>query len=132
MGIIGLSLSVKAKSVTIIEAEKSAVAFAEKNIALNNLKNAKVLDALSGKALDLITNKSTVVFDPPRAGLSPAIIDKLIAARPRKIIYLSCNLATEARDFKLLSDFYEPTFTRLYNFFPRTPHFEALMVLTRK
>ena len=82
--------------------------------------------------VDILTTDSTVIFDPPRAGLGVAIIERVLAVKPKKLIYLSCDLATQARDVGRLIGDYEIKFAKLYNFFPRTPHIEGLMVLERR
>ena len=80
---------------------------------------------------EFISHSSIVVFDPPRAGLHPKVIQKVLAEKPLRLIYLSCNLSTHARDIHLLSPSYKVAELKLYNFFPRTPHIEALCVLDR-
>ena len=70
-----------------------------------------------------------VIVDPPRAGLHEDVIAKLLEAAPARIIYLSCNPVTQARDIKLLLDKYDISHLQGYNFFPRTPHIENLVIL---
>ena len=71
-----------------------------------------------------------VIIDPPRAGLHADVVEKLLQTKPEKIIYLSCNPVTQARDIALLTQSYTLTETRGYNFFPRTPHIETACLLT--
>ncbi len=73
-----------------------------------------------------------VIFDPPRAGLSKNIIEEVLIKKPKRIIYLSCDIATQARDFGKLKENYKIIYSKLYNFFPRTPHFESLCVFDLK
>lgn len=129
VGTIGLSLQTARQSLTLIESWPEAVAYAKQNIALNHSQNARLVTGAAENALDYITPDSTVIFDPPRAGLHPKIIKKILATNPARIVYLSCNLATHARDLRLLLPRYRLKFLRLYNFFPRTPHIEGLAVL---
>ncbi len=131
VGAIGLSLQTANQPLDLIESFPEAVAYAKQNIALNHSANIRTIIGAAENALDYITPDSTVIFDPPRAGLHPKIIPKILAVSPSKIIYLSCNLATQARDLKLLLTRYHLDFLRLYNFFPRTPHIEGLAILTR-
>ena len=83
------------------------------------------------KIIDLISPEKIIIVDPPRAGLHRKVIDKILLETPPRVIYLSCNLSTQARDLKLLGEKYRVVFTKLYNFFPRTPHIEGLCVLER-
>ena len=87
----------------------------------------------SEDALDFITSDQTVIVDPPRAGCDAKLLAKLIEITPETIIYLSCNPATQARDVKILLDSgkYQITFVRPFNFFPRTPHLENLIILEK-
>ena len=74
----------------------------------------------------------TIIFDPPRAGLHDKVVQKTLEALPPKVMYLSCNPATQARDLALLQEAYEITYFEGFNFFPHTPHIETLAVLTKK
>ena len=85
----------------------------------------------SEKTLDYITSDKPVIFDPPRAGLHDAVTDRILEVLPPKIIYLSCNPATQARDIAKLQDSYKITHLEAFNFFPRTPHIETLAVMIR-
>jgi 23S rRNA (uracil1939-C5)-methyltransferase len=81
--------------------------------------------------LEYISADKTIIVDPPRAGRHQDIVKRLLEVTPPTIMYLSCDLATQARDVKMLSEKYDIVFHRLYNFFPRTPHIEGLIVLSR-
>lgn len=80
---------------------------------------------------DIISRDHAIILDPPRAGLHEDVVKTLVHIAPPTIIYLSCNLSTQARDMRLLSQRYKPVFIKLYNFFPRTPHIEGLVVLEK-
>lgn len=73
-----------------------------------------------------------MILDPPRAGCDKKLIDKLLEVAPAKIIYLSCNPATQARDAKYLLEKYQLNLVKTFNFFPHTPHIENLIVLSKK
>ena len=77
----------------------------------------------------MITGEQPVIFDPPRAGLHDKVVEKVLEALPPKVIYLSCNPATQARDLAKFQEKYTIKFFEIYNFFPRTPHIETLAVL---
>jgi len=132
VGTIGLGINKKIKSGVLVEVNPEAVKFAKENITKNKIKNFKAVCAQAEKALEYITKDKTIIFDPVRAGLHPNIIKKVLEEKPGKIIYLSCDPATQARDLKQLSAIYSVKFFKLYNFFPRTPHIEALVVLELK
>ena len=85
----------------------------------------KVVESLKGDG-------SIVVLDPPRKGCDIRVIDALLLAKPNKIIYVSCNPATLARDVKLLLLEYSVEFVTPYDMFPQTKHIETLVVLSKK
>ncbi|HAT03590.1 MAG TPA: 23S rRNA (uracil(1939)-C(5))-methyltransferase RlmD [Candidatus Magasanikbacteria bacterium] len=130
VGSIGLPLAKKHTHITLVDNNDEAIHYANENIKLNNLKNCEAYCVPAEKITDIITSNKTIILDPPRAGLHEDVIKKLLEATPPKIIYLSCNLSTQARDIQMLSSKYHITFSRLYNFFPRTPHIEGLVVLS--
>lgn len=131
VGTIGLTIG--GKDVTMVEINESAVREMKRNItALDREKAAKAILAPSEKALEYITADKTIIVDPPRAGLHEDVIDKLLEVKPTRIIYLSCNPVTQARDVARLAESYGVKSHRGYNFFPRTPHIEHLVVLDLK
>jgi len=89
------------------------------------------IHAKSEEALDYITNDITLILDPPRAGLDERVVAKILDTKPPVVIYLSCNPATQARDIAKLLEQYKITHHRAFNFFPRTPHIENLVILKR-
>lgn len=132
VGAIGLPLHNDVKQLELVEENKEAVMFAEANIVKNNIKNAVAILARSEAATEYITNDKVVIVDPPRTGLHKDVIESLLENEPKRIIYLSCGLDTQARDVELLTAKYAPVHWKLFNFFPRTPHIEALYVLEKK
>ena len=87
--------------------------------------------AKSEETLSFIESNQTVILDPPRAGCDKKLIDKLLEVTPKKIIYLSCNPATQARDISFLLEKYQIDEIKTFNFFPHTPHIENLIILSR-
>ena len=87
--------------------------------------------AKSEDVLNYITPDTTVILDPPRAGCDPKLIEKLAEIQPPTIVYLSCNPITQARDIAPLLERYQIDVCQPFNFFPRTPHIENLIVLER-
>lgn len=85
----------------------------------------------SENVTNYIKSDQTVILDPPRSGCDKKLISRLKEVTPEVIIYLSCNPATQARDIKLLLDKYQIESVQTFNFFPRTPHIENLVILKK-
>ena len=129
VGTIGLSVA-RDKELILVESNKAAYQELEKNC--ENTKATPVLSN-SEEALDYIEPDQTVIVDPPRAGCDKKLLDKFLEIQPEKIIYLSCNPATQARDVAILTEAgkYHISSITPFNFFPRTPHLENLVVLEK-
>ena len=126
IGAISIYLAPHVKKVTGIEESPAAVSDAKKNAAANRLGN---VDFILGRAEDMPQMKDidVAVLDPPRTGCHPRLISKLIEMRPKKIIYVSCDPATFARDLRLLSDGgYGPGRIRPVDMFPMTAQIECV------
>ena len=126
VGTIGLTIG--GDNVTLVELNPDAVREMKQNIEDLD-KKAKVVLAASEEVLDYITPDKTIILDPPRAGLHDAVTERLLEVTPQRIVYLSCNPVTQARDVAKLAEKYDITTHKGYNFFPRTPHIEHLVVL---
>lgn len=126
-----IGLSVASKKVDLIELDPATVAMARVNAAASDV-DATVMEASSEKALEYIVGDKPVIFDPPRAGLHDKVVAQTLETLPPKVIYLSCNPATQARDLAKLQEKYAITYFETFNFFPHTPHIETLAVLDRK
>ena len=129
VGTIGLTIA--SGNVTLVEINADAVREMQRNITELGHTNACAVLAPSEQALDHITGREIVIVDPPRAGLHPDVIATLLQQLPPRILYLSCNPVTQARDVALLQQHYRIAWHRGYNFFPRTPHIEHLVVLDK-
>jgi 23S rRNA (uracil1939-C5)-methyltransferase len=125
VGTIGIPLNAH----ILVESDAANIAMAKQNVKGTA---TKVVHATSEAALEYITNDATLIVDPPRAGLHRDVVERIAEVRPRQIIYLSCNPSTQARDVKLLQKQYKITYAQGFNFFPRTPHIESLIVLELK
>lgn len=130
-GVGSIGLSVAKERVQLIELHPATAAMAEHNARHAHI-SAEVVEASSEKALEYITDDIPVVVDPPRAGLHPSVVKRMLETKPPTIVYLSCNPATQARDLAKLQEVYDITEFTVYNYFPRTPHIETLAVLRRK
>ena len=129
VGTIGLSTA-RDHHLTLVEVDKSAYRELETNSS--NIPNITTILEKSENVLSHINSAQTVIVDPPRAGCDAKLLNRLLEVTPPCIIYLSCNPATQARDVKILLDKYRITDIKTFNFFPRTPHIENLVILTRK
>lgn len=131
-GTIGLFLSEAAGSVVGIEMMENAVADARRNAALNGATNCRFL---SGDLKDVLPGldvaPDVVVLDPPRAGLHKDVVPQILALRPRRIIYVSCNPATLARDLGLMAEAYRVAEVQPVDLFPHTYHIESVARLER-
>lgn len=127
VGSIGLSVA-RNKDLTLVEVNGAAYGEMQENAKGTN---AKCVLAKSEDVTEYITPDCTVILDPPRAGCDQKLIDKLNEVKPARIIYLSCNPITQARDLALLTENYAIDKLQPYNFFPRTPHVENLAILRK-
>ena len=130
VGTIGLTIG--GDNITLVESNADAVREMQRNITELGRTDARAVLAPSEQALDYITGKEIVIVDPPRAGLHSDVIATLLQQLPPRILYLSCNPVTQARDVALLQQHYRSAWHRGYNFFPRTPHIEHLVILDKK
>lgn len=131
VGTIGLTIG--GDDVTLVEINEHAVREMNRNIqSLGREASATAVLAASENALEYITSDATIIVDPPRAGLHEHVIDALLETAPARIIYLSCNPVTQARDVRRLGETYGIRHHMGYNFFPRTPHIEHLVILDKK
>lgn len=94
--------------------------------------NSEVVHATSETACEYITSESVLVVDPPRSGLHKDVIQRILEVKPPEVVYLSCNPSTQARDIAYLASDYKITYAQGFNFFPRTPHIESLILLEKK
>lgn len=133
-GSIGLFLAKKAKRIIGIESNVSAVQDARDNACLNNIDNAEFH---AGRAEDVLPQMAKevkadiVILDPPRKGCDPALLEAVILTAPKRIVYVSCNPATLARDLKLLEERgYETKEVQPVDMFPHTSHVECVVLMT--
>ena len=134
-GTIGIIASKKAKQVLGVELNGDAVRDAISNAKKNNAENIFFIEA---DATDLINDMAkekehfdVVFMDPPRAGASKAFLNSLLKLKPEKIVYISCNPETLARDLKTLTKAYKVRKIQGVDMFPFTKHIESVVLLTK-
>jgi len=138
-GALALMAAATAGRVIGIDALDSAIEDARENARLNRIDrvafHAITAERFLRQAHDqkALTGDRLVVFvDPPRAGCQPAVVERLLSLAPLRIIYLSCNPATLARDIHLLGTHYHPAALAAVDLFPQTSHVETIARLERK
>lgn len=136
-GTISLCLAKKAKRVIGIEIVKPAIEDAKKNAKKNHMENTEFYAADAGKLMPQLYRKGLVpdviVMDPVRAGCSEEVLKAAAGMNPKRIVYVSCNPATFARDAKILkSEGYEIKEIQPVDMFPQTMHVETVALLCRK
>ncbi len=131
-GLLSACMARKAKLVTGVEIVPSATQNANKLKELNGLKNLQNINGDFVKELIYKINFNVCVLDPPRAGVNKEAIELIMKKRPQKVIYLSCNPATLARDLCLFCERYNISSLKPYDMFPNTHHVETLAVLELK
>ncbi|MBQ9181739.1 MAG: 23S rRNA (uracil(1939)-C(5))-methyltransferase RlmD [Bacilli bacterium] len=132
-GTIGIFLSKHCKSVIGIELNPDAIKNAWINAEKNKISNIEFYTGDVGKVINNIKCKpNVIVVDPPRSGLSKETINFIINLNVKKLIYVSCDPMTLARDIKLLSDKYSLQEVTPFDMFPNTYHVESVCILERK
>lgn len=133
VGTLGINASKKANKVYGIEIVKNAIINAIENASINKRETNFYLLGDVGKSLAKIKDKiDTIIVDPPRAGLDRKTKEKIKEYHPKKIIYVSCEPMTLARDLKDLSALYDILTIEGYDMFPFTHHVECVCVLNRQ
>lgn len=135
-GFFTLGLARRFERVLAIESNPHAVADLEDNLAAAGLENVAIVAAPVETALEDEPASSfaadVVVLDPPRTGLEPEVCDRLATSSARRIVYVSCDPATLARDVGIFADRdWELADVAGFDLFPQTPHLEAVVCLTR-
>ena len=136
IGTISLFLAQQAKQVYGIEIFDEAVQDAKMNAQINKITNAEFF---KGAAEELMPkwkangfNPDVITVDPPRKGCDESLLEAMIEMNPKKIIYVSCNPATLARDLKILAEYYDVKQVQPVDLFPQTYHIETVVQLERK
>ena len=136
-GTIANFVARQARKAVGIEYVPEAIEDAKVNSALNGIDNTLFY---AGDMKDILTNDfiaehgrpDVIITDPPRAGMHNDVIDVILAAEPKRIVYVSCNPATQARDLQLLDGKYKVTAVQPVDMFPHTHHVENVVQLERR
>ncbi|MEM1339455.1 MAG: 23S rRNA (uracil(1939)-C(5))-methyltransferase RlmD [Bacteroidota bacterium] len=136
-GTIALFMAKQAKKVIGVEAVPEAIQDAWENARMNQLRNVEFI-AGDMKAVftdSFITKKGipdVVITDPPRDGMHKKVVEQLLKVAPEKIVYVSCNSATQARDLALLDEQYQVLKVQAVDMFPQTHHVENVVLLQKR
>jgi 23S rRNA (uracil1939-C5)-methyltransferase len=136
-GTIAQFVAGQAGKVIGIEYVPEAIADAKVNAEFNGIANVEfftgdIKDTLVPEFMDLHGKPDLIILDPPRAGVHEEVIGALRAALPARMVYVSCNPATQARDLSLLADLYDIAAVQPVDMFPHTHHVENVVRLVRK
>lgn len=133
VGVFSILLSENCKKIYGIEINENSYKNTLENKKINNLENITFMLGKVEDNLPKINEKiDTIIVDPPRSGLSKTTIKQIISINPKKIIYVSCNPMTLARDLNLLNNSYKLECIKAFDMFPRTNHVECVILLQRK
>jgi len=136
-GTIAIFVARKAKKVVGVEYIEEAVEHARQNAANNGVENSVFISGDMAKILsaDLFAQHGkpdVIITDPPRAGMHPKVVETINQSGSKRIVYVSCNPATQARDIELMSEFYSLEKVQAVDMFPHTHHVESVALLVRR
>jgi len=136
-GTIAQFISKKAKKVIGIESVPDAIDAAKENAKLNNIKNTAfyvgdMKKVFNDEFIDRHGIPDVIITDPPRDGMHKDVVEQLLKISANKIVYVSCNSATQARDLAILDEDYKVTKTQAVDMFPQTFHVENVVLLEKR
>jgi 23S rRNA (uracil1939-C5)-methyltransferase len=134
-GTIANFIAGKVKEVVGVEYVPTAIEDAKINSAINNITNTKfyagdMKDVLNADFVAEHGKPDVIITDPPRAGMHPDVVNRLMEIEAKKIVYVSCNAATQARDLLVLKEKYDTVKIQPVDMFPHTQHVENVVLLT--
>ncbi|HEX4839244.1 MAG TPA: 23S rRNA (uracil(1939)-C(5))-methyltransferase RlmD [Rhabdochlamydiaceae bacterium] len=130
VGTLSLVLAPHAKRVIGVECVPDAIADAKENAKLNGITNTSFHTAQAEDFIGTVTAIDVAVLNPPRKGCEPAFLEKLLQLRPKRIVYVSCDPATLARDLAILQKKYTVDTVQPFDMFPQTVHVESIAKLS--
>ncbi|OEU66314.1 MAG: 23S rRNA (uracil-5-)-methyltransferase RumA [Desulfobacterales bacterium PC51MH44] len=132
-GTIAICLADSAKKVIGLEIVESAVADAENNCRINGITNCRfILGDIKENLSKVAARPDVMIIDPPRAGMHKDVVSQVLEMAPGRIVYVSCNPATMARDLGMLKDSYSVLEVQPVDMFPHTYHIESVARLEKK
>ena len=136
-GTIANFIAKRAKKVIGIEYVPEAIEDAKVNSQLNGIDNTlffagDMKDILNDEFIQQYGRPDVIITDPPRAGMHPDVVKTILRAAPQRIVYVSCNPATQARDLQELDAAYRVAEVQPVDMFPHTPHVENVVLLTKR
>ena len=137
IGTIALYIAKYCKKVIGIELVEEAIENAKINTQINNINNVEffvndIKNIVKDKNINIDTHVDIIIVDPPRSGLDKHVIDIIKTIKPRKLIYVSCNVSTQARDIAYMLDMYDIVYIQPVDMFPQTSHIENIIVMNIK
>ena len=135
-GTIAQFISKKAKKVIGVESVPEAIEDAKRNVALNKITNTEfyvgdMKDIFTQEFINQHGKPDVIITDPPRDGMHKKVVKQILTILPQKIVYVSCNSATQARDLALMKEMYTIVKTQAVDMFPQTHHVENVVLLER-
>jgi len=136
-GTIANFVAKKASKVIGIEYVPEAIEDAKVNAEVNHIGNTlffagDMKDILTDDFIDMYGRPDVIITDPPRAGMHPDVVKTILNAAPQRIVYVSCNPATQARDLQMMDESYQVAAVQPVDMFPHTPHVENVVLLERR
>lgn len=136
-GTIAQFVSRKAKKVVGVEAVPEAIADAKENAKRNNITNCEFFvgdmkDVFNTEFINAHGHPDVIITDPPRDGMHKDVVEQILRIAPQKVVYVSCNSATQARDLALMDEMYKVTRVRPVDMFPQTHHVENVVLLEKR
>ena len=136
-GTIANFVAKKASKVIGIEYVPEAIEDAKVNAEVNHIDNTlffagDMKDILTDDFIDMYGRPDVIITDPPRAGMHPDVVKTILNAAPQRIVYVSCNPATQARDLQMMDESYQVAAVQPVDMFPHTPHVENVVLLERR
>jgi 23S rRNA (uracil1939-C5)-methyltransferase len=136
-GTIAQFISGRAKNVVGVEMVPEAIEAAKENAKYNNIQNCRfycgdMKDIFTDEFISLNGHPEIIITDPPRDGMHKNVVETIVRIAPKKVVYVSCNSATQARDLELMKEKYEVIKVQAVDMFPQTHHVESVALLKLK
>ena len=133
-GTIAQFVSKNAAKVIGVESVPEAIEDAKKNAILNKIENCEfyvgdMKDVFTSDFIDLHGKPDVIITDPPRDGMHKKVVEQILSIAPQRVVYVSCNSATQARDLSMMKEHYKIVKTQAVDMFPQTHHVENVVLL---